>query len=395
MFDSITLGPFGSPIASIDGGLLAECLLFYKKVRVITSRATFTTLVRTCGAEELLELCNMGCLEISFMENATMISSVETNVGVGHDLGLVSSAVFRFPHIARKIADEEAGTSGRKAKRIFDGLNKVVKRAEYDEKIIAGSQSDLTNQSYLEEAVKNTLSYMVPEYVLPASLLFRPERIPNYGIRYDTNIDFAEANVHFHSRVSVKDASLTPAYLLAQITAAEPDIVVASSSGSEFALDPLKSLIVSSRVAEIVRKSTAGKEKLELFQEVVIDGSRSVREAVNNGDRNFRDVIRLLEQAHKFKEWIQQTGEDSLLRDDYCKRVAATDWADRLPSKSVRFMVMTGLSVLAGLVMTPAAGIAAGVGLNSADYFLLDRLLKGWKPNQFVEGSLKPFLKKA
>ena len=153
--------------------------------------------------------------------------------------------------------------------------------------------------------------------------------------------------------------------------------------------------MASSRVAEIVRKSTAGKEKLELFQEVVVDGSESIREAVNSGDRGFRDVIRLIEKASKFKEWTHQTGEDSLLRDDYCKRIAATDWADGLPPKSVRFTVMTGLSVLAGLVMTPAAGIAAGVGLNAADYFLLDRLLKGWKPNQFVEGSLKPFLKKS
>ena len=238
MFDSITLGPFGSPIPSIDAGLLAECLLFYGKVRVVTSAGTFQTLVRTCGAEELLELCDMGCLEIAFMENATVVSSIETNVGVCHDLGLMSSTPLMFPQAARKIADEEAGTSGRKAKRIFDGLNKVVKRAEYDEKIIKGSQGDLTNRGYLEEAVKNTLSYLVPEYALPTPLVFLPETIPKFGVRYETNIDFVQANAHFHSRVSVKDASLNPAYLLAQITAAEPDIVIASSNSSEFALDP-------------------------------------------------------------------------------------------------------------------------------------------------------------
>jgi hypothetical protein len=115
---------------------------------------------------------------------------------------------------------------------------------------------------------------------------------------------------------------------------------------------------------------------------------------VNSGDRSFRDVIHLVEEAHKFKGWIQQIGEDSLLRDEYCKKVAATGWADKLPTKSVRFVVTAGLSALAGLAMTPGAGVATGIGLSAADYFLLDRLLKGWKPNQFVEGSLRPFLRK-
>jgi hypothetical protein len=295
---------------------------------------------------------------------------------------------------ARGVADEEGGTSSRKVKRIFDGMHKVVKRAEYDKEIIEGSQNDLKNRGYLEEAVRNALSYMVPEYTPPTPLVFRPELVPKFGYHYETNINFAEANSYFHQRVPAKDASLGPAYLLAQITAAEPDIVFASRGSSEFAVDPLKSLVVSSRVAEVIRKSTAGQEKLDLFQEVAVDGSRSVRETVNSGDRSFRDVIHLVEEAHKFKGWIQQIGEDSLLRDEYCKKVAATGWADKLPTKSVRFVVTAGLSALAGLAMTPGAGVATGIGLSAADYFLLDRLLKGWKPNQFVEGSLRPFLRK-
>ena len=394
MFDSITLGPFGSPNASIDVGLLAECLLFYRKVRVITSAETFKTLFRICGADELLELCEMGSLEIVFLENMTMITSLETSVGVCHDHGLMSSPVLRLSRTARRVADEEGAISGRKANRLFDKLIKVVKRSEYDAEIIKGSQEDLKNRAYLEAAVRSTLSYLVPEYVLPDSIVFWPHSVPKFGVRYETNIDFPEVNDYYHRHVSKKDATLTPAYLLAQITAAESDIVFASRSSSEFAVDPLKSLIVSSRLTEIIRKSTAGKEKLEAFQEVVVDESRSVREAVNSGDRTFRDVIHLVEKAHKFKKWIEETGEDSLLRDDYCKAVAATDWADGLPPKSVRFLVMTGLSTIAGLVLTPAAGIAAGVSLSAADYFILDRILKGWKPNQFVEGSLKPFLKK-
>jgi hypothetical protein len=36
---------------------------------------------------------------------------------------------------------------------------------------------------------------------------------------------------------------------------------------------------------------------------------------------------------------------------------------------------------------------AAATVLSAADFFLVDKLLKGWKPNQFIEGSLKQFLR--
>jgi hypothetical protein len=336
----------------------------------------------------------MGNLEIEFLENMTAIMSRETNVGVCHDMGLIKGNASKFQMTARVVADEEAGVSGRRAKRIFDALNRVVKRGGYDEAIIRGSQEDLTKQTYLEDAIKRTLAYVVPEYNPPTSLLFRPEKVPNLGIRYATNIDFTEANSYFHRHVSAKDAVLTPAYLLAQITSAEPDIIIASRSSTEFAVDPFKSMIVSSRIRDVVQKASLGQERLEPFQELIVGGSRSVREAVNSGDRTFRDVVRLVAEAEKFKVWLSATDEDVALRDEYCKSVASIDWADRLAPKSLRFLVMTGLSAAAGILMTPAAGVAAAIGLSATDYFLLDRLVKGWRPNQFIEGTLKHFVEK-
>jgi len=36
-------------------------------------------------------------------------------------------------------------------------------------------------------------------------------------------------------------------------------------------------------------------------------------------------------------------------------------------------------------------GTATAVAISAADAFLLERLRKGWKPNQFIDESLKPF----
>ena len=45
---------------------------------------------------------------------------------------------------------------------------------------------------------------------------------------------------------------------------------------------------------------------------------------------------------------------------------------------------------MAGLPVLVAAGGSLGIG--AADSFLLERMAKGWRPNQFVEGSLIPFV---
>jgi hypothetical protein len=37
-------------------------------------------------------------------------------------------------------------------------------------------------------------------------------------------------------------------------------------------------------------------------------------------------------------------------------------------------------------------GIPAGLALGATDSFIVDRLLKGWRPNQFIEGPLRDFV---
>ncbi len=55
-------------------------------------------------------------------------------------------------------------------------------------------------------------------------------------------------------------------------------------------------------------------------------------------------------------------------------------WA---PMKVIRFLIFTG-----GGLLVPAL---AALGLSAADAFVVDRLLGGWRPNQFVNGPLKGF----
>ncbi|MGC2136278.1 MAG: hypothetical protein WA627_00800 [Candidatus Sulfotelmatobacter sp.] len=114
--------------------------------------------------------------------------------------------------------------------------------------------------------------------------------------------------------------------------------------------------------------------------------------AVNSGRRSFPEIVPVVRAAGKFKDWLEKTEDATAVMSDYAKEVSRLDWADKLPAKSSRCLIMCALGVATG-AFSPIAGAALATGVNAADYFLLDKLLKGWKPNQFVEGPLKKFLK--
>jgi hypothetical protein len=101
-------------------------------------------------------------------------------------------------------------------------------------------------------------------------------------------------------------------------------------------------------------------------------------------------VIQLLSKAQKFKDWLKRQGSAEDLRKAYLQEVSHPDWADNLPPKSLRWLLITAASIALGGTVV---GTVAGTALSAADAFLLDKLIKGWKPNQFVEGPLKQFLR--
>jgi hypothetical protein len=143
----------------------------------------------------------------------------------------------------------------------------------------------------------------------------------------------------------------------------------------------------------IARRANSSAE-IKAFADLAFNESRCIREAVNSGERNFDDVLRLVKAGMKFKEWLKRSPEDTDLVKEYCREVTRVEWADKLPPKTARWAIFTAASAAAGFLLTPIAGLAVGVGLGAGDTFLLDRIIKGWKPNQFINGPLREFVKK-
>ena len=210
MFRDITINRQRLTGEPIDLGFLAECLVFYEKVRMIADVESFRYLVRCCGPDEILELLRMGALEIEFFDNSTGVPTIQTNIGPLHDLATITSNTTKYPQVSRQLFDELAGPSGKGANKRFREFSRFVNRSEYTKEMLDRARDDWMDESYVVPALKSYLAMVAPEYPVPDPLRFRVELIPGKGFRVSTNVDFEAANAAYHKHVFLPSIRLYP-----------------------------------------------------------------------------------------------------------------------------------------------------------------------------------------
>jgi hypothetical protein len=200
----------------------------------------------------------------------------------------------------------------------------------------------------------------------------------------ETDFDFGQANTFYQK--AVPDAQFDKAAVLSGLFGGLADLKTAASFSDEMAVSPSALAIAELKLASLLSKRTQSDKKIEAFEEWTYEHGRAIREAVAAKRHNFDDILRLAEQAARFKGWLAKYPDSSDLNREYLKAVCNVGWAEKLPPKVVRFLLFTAVGgALSG-------GLATGAALNALDYFLVDQLVKGWKPNQFVEGPLRKFV---
>jgi hypothetical protein len=84
----------------------------------------------------------------------------------------------------------------------------------------------------------------------------------------------------------------------------------------------------------------------------------------------------------------QQPPDTNLLR-AYYQETVKESWVEKLPAKSTRWGIFTGIGLGLDALGAGGLGTATATALSAVDAFVLDKLIKGWKPHQFVEKDLK------
>lgn len=375
----------------MDLGFISEILLFYGRVRLLADAGMIQQLAAACGPEDFVSVVRSGRLEISFLENGLGVRS--DNVGTPHEVHMPSTyKILRHSEMQEalpRIFRELTGKSGR-GRRLAAALAPHLHKLEFGPEVPQAAQSDYADAKFMARCAIEILRHVAPAYQAPADAHFEVTPAGD-KFRVDTNIDFLAATASHKATFGADAGPITAPYILSALLNADGDLHLAGLFSTELATDPLGEALIAAKCPELIVGRLKRASDIQLFEELVLERGGAIREAVNSGERTFTDMLKLLDSADRFREWLQKQQPSVDLVSAYYRDVTAETWASKLPVKLMKWAVAVGIGVAVGGL--GAEGVAMTAGLGAADQFLVERIAAGWRPNQFVEDKLKPFAK--
>jgi hypothetical protein len=274
----------------------------------------------------------------------------------------------------------------------------LIKLAPAEKMMMSGQKivlSKMANDDLLDRRYLNSAARFALEEKLRGRMQIPSDWKFVAHIANEANQFYIETNYNFdlinQNLVPSPETRFGPAELLAEIFEARADMVFASKHMSEIVTSPTRARMLQAKFDLMNMRREGSQKDLELFQNFHFE-SKNLRGAINKGERTFSEFLNLLDESRKFKDWLKGASPEKGLLKEYYDAVTKQGWLDKLPNKSARFGLMTGAGIALGFITGGLAAAAGGIALGAADTFLLDRVIRGWRPNQFVEEDLKTFV---
>jgi hypothetical protein len=384
---------------SIDVGQLAELLLFYETVQLSMDESRLEGYIRTLGVDSFMELVTTGLIRLVFLENGLGIQTDQTSHGQIHtptDYTIHKSTdspnVLSYDESAERAFERVTGQRGR-SRRLANRLSPFVTRELHQQATIEAFRSDMSDREYVTAAVGALLRAYVPEFTTSdVAFEVRPE---GGGFAVDTNLDFESINAIYHRRTPSEHSTLTSAFLMSHMLNVRSDLSFGAKYDSELAIDNGHSEIHKVRTSILVDRYLRTRGQANRFQTIVLDDGRNIAGAINSRTRSFAEFLEILRTATQFKKWLARTNPDVELVKQYFEEVTKPSWIDKLPRKTFRWAIFSAAGLAVDAALGGFSGLVTGLALSAGDEFLLEKLLEGWRPNQFVNDILTPFVKRS
>ena len=275
-----------------------------------------------------------------------------------------------------------AGKDDAKCKKFSKKLSRLIKEYQLPQDLNKAMIEQLRDDEFRSRVVAASIEKYYPEHPFDLKgVRYELEFLDSNRFLIHTNINFDEIG---------KIAANTP--ILALINCCE-DLQVMSENKSEVSLPEFNSKIIRIKANSLIEKSIRAFKEIEVFNHFVFDNSWALRDAINSKHLHVKAILDALRNAQKYKEWLGDLPSDSNLMGEYVKKVKEKNILSKLPLKPIRFYLFNGLAFILG-ALDPQLGIPATVAANAFDSFLLERMTQKWTPNQFIEETYRPLVKK-
>lgn len=397
MFQAINIQQqqMGNADEPVNIGFLVEALLFYGRVNVVANRSALKQLVRTFGPELLLEFLTRDHLKVTFEHNFTGV--VTENAETSLATYFLTVAEIDRQHLLDVLSPVVIDVVGRqgKGRRLARRLASHIDEVSIDTALGGRVMEDLSSPGYPLRAARMIVETYNRGVSLPPDPQFELVPIDEVKFRIQTNLDFAKLNLIYHQNIPATHSTLDAGYILSHIMEGRKMIEGAAQSDAELAVSPVYSNLIALKLETSLRLRTKSAQGICAFQDLIFDSGRSIADAINSKSTPLHEILPVLERATQFREWLQSRRPDADLVKEYFRAVTAQTWIDKLPTKVMRWSLFTGAGLGLDLLGAGGFGTMGGIALGAADTFLIDRIIKGWKPDQFVNGPLKSLLEKS
>jgi hypothetical protein len=389
MFDRICIPPKYPEGTSFDVGQMAESLLFYGEVILILKYSTLKGLLHQCNPETIIRLLEHGRLKLKYTHH--MLGAISRNENLPfarYDFGLISSEKQRLDIAAQTILQEITDKKG-KGRRLANRLVKYIEPVNYAGEITKQIVTEIQDRKFISEYIYRKLKKVYPSLSQKVIFNFAPV-VKGEGFPLQTNINFIDL-----AKLISDDTKINkPSAILADYGTTIADLSLWSRYNTEVSVNDNQADVLQSRFDVLLSQQKGSEEIRSNFQDFVLDDSKAIQKSINSGNRTLEEFCSILERSDKFSSWIRGQEPDSNLVKSYYKEVTSNSWVDKLPSKTSRWAIFTGTGIALDLLTASGLGTATGVALSAFDNFVLDKLIKGWKPNQFINDDLLSFIKK-
>jgi hypothetical protein len=390
--DLFMLDHIGIKVAG-DWGQLAEIMLFYDKVTLFfIDEVPLRNLFQQVHPKKLIPFLDEHKDRIRLRYFSKQLYQEGFGGGPNYFTLFISNEKYGgreeepyLDYLSRTLAlDTPDGSTINK--RLVNRLLNLIEPAGADEQ-------GFINIIHEPEIAREELNEFVKEYVN----IFHPESVipPNaFCISSVTSHIYAGVKVGFNfggwvpDRVSESHLREAVFYYFRVMS----EIRLWSSLSAEFLTTENETFAIRQKVNKLMSRRSKSQHVIDQFQDIFIPDARSIKEVINNGTKTFNEFLGVYEKGAKFREWVKNLPPNADLLKEYYRSVISNDWIDKLPTKSIRWIIFTGIGLGLDALGAGGLGSLSGVGLGAFDTFLFDKILKGWKPNQFINEGVSKFV---
>lgn len=394
MFEKIFLKRNGVDNKEMDIGKIAECCLFYQSTEILVDKFLVGELCKKIDIGLLKEYSAESLLKVQIRKNAISIANFDTKIGTTYAPIIAASDAFNLSENLYKTF-YELTSSKSKAKAAKRDFLDIADDFKYSPDLKNKLVEEWKDTEFLSKTLRRYINSYLPqldtsEFICEITDEFKYNNIfDSYKIECNKNLEELSKK---YSELLPEDFSFSIQSALLRLAETSGDIDIATTRNSEIYTDVRNEIYFQDKFSELIQKVSNNQEEIEVFQEHILKKYKPIGDTLRSGEKSFTEYSEILKKAQDFKGWLNDLDNDDKLLAAYYEEVTKETWIDKKPVKTARYIAFNGLAILLSVL---AGGVPIGGLVSSAiDKYLLTKLVEKWRPNQFIDGEVKPFLPK-